>query len=112
MSARLNTPSTSKGAETGPLSLWPWMVKAPVPRPLTTDVVAEVADKYGFTAEQIRGARGSNPVTRARQEVMWILHVQLGRSSTIVGRALRRDHTTVLYGAVQHAKRLAEAAAA
>ena len=96
-----------------PLSLWPWRLPAPpAPLPRVRDILAEVAQRRGLTAEAIVGrARAPAALVAARQEVM-ARAVASGRSLHAIGRELDRDHTTVLHGARAHARRVARAEAA
>ena len=60
------------------------------------NVLISVAFAYGTSVEKIRSDSRRANVTAARQAAAWLLR-QRGMSLTDIGRALNRDHTTVLY---------------
>jgi len=60
-------------------------------------IIDEVGAETGFSPAQIRGRGRQAALAEARQMVMYIAHNQ-GLSSAEIGRAMRRDHTTVLHG--------------
>lgn len=68
-------------------------------------IIAEVAAKYGVLPVLILSDCSARIASRPRQEVMWRL-VGLGYSTLEVGRALNRDHSTVVHGARMHKARM------
>lgn len=68
-------------------------------------IIAEVAAKYGVLPVLILSNCSARIASRPRQEVMWRL-VGLGYSTLEVGRALNRDHSTVVHGARRHKARM------
>jgi chromosomal replication initiation ATPase DnaA len=63
---------------------------------------------FGIDASELRSKRGRSPrLVQARQALMYALHAAAGMSYQEIGRALGRDHTTVLYGARQAQARAA-----
>jgi chromosomal replication initiation ATPase DnaA len=74
-------------------------------------MVLEIAEKHGFTPEQIAGPSRDRALVKARQEVMYELRM-MGLSFPIIGRFVgNRDHTTCLHGYRTHKKYLASIAA-
>lgn len=74
-------------------------------------IVAAVAVETGLTPTAILSDMRQGPIVRARQEV-YARALDAGFSSIAVGRAMGRDHSTVLYGAnLVWARRKAQVAA-
>jgi chromosomal replication initiation ATPase DnaA len=69
-------------------------------------VVAEVAARHGVIPKLITSDSCARIASFPRQEVMWLLR-QRGYSTIQIGRALGRDHSTVIHGARAHAARMA-----
>jgi hypothetical protein len=61
------------------------------------EIVDAVATYYGLTRRLLLSPCRTAPVAQARQVAMYLLREQ-GLSYSTVGRLLRRDHATVLYG--------------
>lgn len=62
-------------------------------------IIHETAEYFGFTYAHLVGERRSAPIVRARQVAMYIAHgVVLNSTYPMIGRAFRRDHTTILHG--------------
>lgn len=73
-------------------------------------IIAQVAEQHGLTAAELLGATRVRSIAYARQEAMWRISRELGRSLPEIGRMMGgRDHTTVLHGIRAHERRLAEA---
>ena len=69
-----------------------------LPRPLMlSDIVAVVARRHGVSPSEIRSERRTSPVVRARQRAVWLCKRMTLRSLPAIGRAVGRDHTTVLH---------------
>ena len=69
-------------------------------------LVQDLADKSGFTPEQITGQRRIWPLVQVRQYGM-LLARQAGFSLSQIGRAFGgRDHTTVIHGVRTAAARM------
>lgn len=60
-------------------------------------IIARIAEETGIQAERITGHERIRAVAHARQAVMLACH-RAGHSKAAIGRALNRDHTTVMHG--------------
>lgn len=70
-------------------------------------MVAELAKEHGVTVEQLRSSNRRKPIVAIRQDIMARAYAT-GRWSYIsVGKALDRDHTTVIH-ACRKVRALAE----
>jgi chromosomal replication initiation ATPase DnaA len=97
------------------LSLWrgPMLIPAS-PHRSARDIVREVAEGNGLTVDDLTGPSRLRYVCYARHEAMWLIRqvkASDGKprfSMPFIGSLLGgRDHTTVLHGIREHAKRLA-----
>lgn len=61
-------------------------------------IIAIVADKYGMEPSDLTGKRRSQDIALARQVAMYICREMTELSTTAIGKAFGRDHTTVLHG--------------
>ena len=61
-------------------------------------IIKLCAERFGFSVGEILSGRRRRPLTRARQAAMWICHEATARSFPELGRAFRRDHTTIMHG--------------
>jgi chromosomal replication initiator protein len=61
------------------------------------DVLARVAQFYRVTVEKLLGPHRHRAVARPRMIAMLLLH-ERGMSLHAIGRAVRRDHSTVVHG--------------
>lgn len=78
------------------------MAKAPrVVGPVVHSVIARVALETGISVEDIQGDRKAAPICAARFRVYAEAHAA-GASYAAIGRALGRDHTTVMAGAARY----------
>lgn len=69
-------------------------------------IIRQVCDKHGVAKKDIIGPSRVPQVVRARYEAMYRIRHELALSLARVGRALGgRDHTTVLHGVREHARR-------
>lgn len=82
------------------------------PGPTIKEIVAQVAEKHGLTFSQLCGPQTCRAIAWPRHEAMWRAY-QTGRfSNQQIARVLgKRDHSTVIYGRREHAKRAALARA-
>lgn len=64
-----------------------------------------VCRRYGVTQVDIYGRSHSRKYAHPRQEVMWLAR-QAGLSFPQIGKALGRDHTSILHGIRAHEARL------
>jgi len=64
-------------------------------------IIKLCAERFGFSVSEILSGRRRRPLTRARQAAMWISHEATARSFPELGRAFRRDHTTIMH-AIRH----------
>lgn len=62
----------------------------------TPQMVRAAADLYGTTPEAIRGPARDKSIATARMVACWLLR-QTGLSYPEIGRAVDRDHTTVMH---------------
>ncbi|MGE5500595.1 MAG: helix-turn-helix domain-containing protein [Ignavibacteriales bacterium] len=75
------------------------------------DIIREVAEDHGLTPEDITGRSRCRKIAHARQDAMWrARQVKWASgaprySAPMIGRALNRDHSTVLAGIEAHAVR-------
>lgn len=60
-------------------------------------VLSEVSASHGISVATLLGRRRRGAVVEARREAVRRLTDELQMSTTSIGRALKRDHTTVLY---------------
>ena len=71
-------------------------------------IVLRVAQLHGVPVSHvIDPARRGRWLAAVRQEAAWLLHRRVGLSLHQIGRALERDHTTVLYAVRAFERRLA-----
>lgn len=68
------------------------------------DIVRAVADRMGVTVDEIRGRSREAAVVQARRAAIKALHMS-GRKVGRIGRAVARDHSTVIYSLKQMAAR-------
>lgn len=61
------------------------------------EIVDIVAAHYGLTRQVLLSPRRTAPIARARHMAMYLLREQ-GMTYAQIGRFLRRDHSTALYG--------------
>jgi len=90
-------------------SLFPKMI---MPRrrraaPSAAAVIADVAKFYGVTVAEILSPRREYRLSEPRHVAMWCAARLTGLSFPQLGRAFRRDHTTIMYAVRQVAKRRA-----
>jgi hypothetical protein len=72
----------------------------------TKQIIREVVEKHGIRVWELKSGRRAHEVVLARQEACYRLRVERKMSLPEIGRRLGgRDHTTVLHGCRQHAKR-------
>lgn len=77
----------------------------PIPYTHTRTILAETAEKYGLTVDDLRGPRRHHTVSWARQEAFYRLHAERKNLTLpMIGRLLNKDHTTALYGIRRYAK--------
>ncbi|MFO0449914.1 MAG: helix-turn-helix domain-containing protein [Pseudomonadota bacterium] len=60
------------------------------------EIAERLADNAGYTLEDIRGKDRRNEIAIVRQLIAWHLY-RMGATLKDTGRAIRRDHTTVIY---------------
>ncbi len=75
-----------------------------LPHPSVREIVVAVAKEYGLSPLDIISHRRTRNVTGPRQLVMYIASRFTPMALSKIGRALGRDHTTVLNGARRIAK--------
>jgi|GEM_PF-695717 len=67
-------------------------------RILSADVARVVCGIWPVTLDELRGRVRQRRVAEARHAAMWLCCRYGNRSTTVLGRYFRRDHTTVLHG--------------
>jgi hypothetical protein len=74
-------------------------------------ITAEVAFRHGYSVNDLKSARRTKDIVRARHEAFWRCREETEHSLPAIGRFMGgKDHTTVLYGIGQHEKRMNQAA--
>lgn len=67
-------------------------------RPSVIDLyAARVAALFGVTLDDIKGGRRHTKIVDARHALAWALRHGAGASYLDIGRALNRDHTSIIY---------------
>lgn len=74
------------------------------------EITQEVIDAYRLSWDEILGRSQERRVAWPRQEAWSVIWAQGRLSLPEIGRRFDRDHTTVLHGVRQHAKRMAQQA--
>lgn len=69
--------------------------------PTIEAVIGEMARIHGLLPEDLSGRSRRRQFVEARQQAMWLARWVLGLSYPAIGRALGRDHSTVMYGVRQ-----------
>jgi chromosomal replication initiation ATPase DnaA len=77
---------------------------AQVPRAEIDAIIDLVARRHGMSIDVLRGKSRSAPLVRIRQLAMSEAR-DAGYSLPEIGRALNRDHTTVLHGIRRHRRK-------
>lgn len=62
------------------------------------EIQRAVADHFGLTLADLIGPARDRKTSRPRQVAMWLCREITGKSMAEIGRAFRRDHTTVMHG--------------
>jgi chromosomal replication initiation ATPase DnaA len=68
-------------------------------------IVAEVARRHGISAERLCSRMRERHLAAAREEAIWMLR-QRGLSTLVIGAAMNRDHSTVVYTLAKLRKRM------
>ena len=74
------------------------MLATTPPPPRIAAIIGAVAQAFSVPVRQILSPRRAAPIVRARQAAMHLALELSGHSSIAIGRALGRDHSTVLHG--------------
>lgn len=69
------------------------------------DIIAAVADRRGFKAEDLRGPSRKRPIAHARHEAMYLCRLEGRWTFPQIGRVFARDHATVIHGIRAHEAR-------
>lgn len=80
----------------------PLLAGAPIGR--ARELLEPVLQRHMVTWKQVAGKDRHNVIVAARQECMWVLN-KAGMSLPMIGRFMKRDHTTVLHGVQQHERK-------
>lgn len=84
-------------AETGDQASMRRLLRLPHGGPPTiTDVARFIAPDFGTTTNQILSGNQAREATDARQALCYAAHL-LGHSYSSIGRAIERDHSTVMH---------------
>ena len=68
-------------------------------KPKMRDVIIRMCGHYRYGAASILGCDRRYDVTLVRQKVMWVLsNLFPDKSVSAIGRAMNKDHTTILHG--------------
>jgi len=79
----------------------------PTSRAKAREILQEVADRTGFTIEELVSMRRHQPLCDARNELYYRLKDETTWSYPRIGKFLGdRDHSTIISGAKKHARRL------
>lgn len=82
------------------------LVTARLPKRRSDTIIKECCEKYEISIQELRSKRRKKKLVHARQEVMYWLYAETSLTLPMIGKRLGgRDHTTVLHGLRQHAKR-------
>lgn len=65
---------------------------------MIADIQRSVAAHFGLTVGMLTGPRRARAIARPRQMAMYLASVKTNKSLPQIGRAFRRDHTTVMHG--------------
>ncbi len=86
------------------------IVNSNQPRAITPELILEaVSHKFGFTIDEIQGARRHRPLVTARQIAMYVFREQTELSYPAIAREFGgRDHTTVIHAVEKIGKLMAE----
>lgn len=68
------------------------------PTVMIADVMQATVELTGFSADTLRSNKRNADLAEARQFLMHVAKVSTGKSFPQIGRALNRDHTTIMYG--------------
>ncbi|MBK1625218.1 helix-turn-helix domain-containing protein [Afifella marina] len=68
-------------------------------------IVVEVAAAHGVRVRDLQSVARNPRINEARQEAMYRIACETDLPLTVVGRLLRRDHSTIQYGVRAHAAR-------
>lgn len=69
-------------------------------------VLAVVSAEFETPLSDLLSERRQRRLVRPRQAAMWLAREFTRHSLPTIGRAMRRDHTTVLHGIAAHQRRL------
>ena len=96
---RLSQIGQQRPPEPAPAPAEPEPAPTPPPPPLPSlaSLLETVAAEHGVTVDALRGRGRMKPLPRIRQEFCLRALETKNFSSTQLGRALNRDHTSVLY---------------
>lgn len=70
-----------------------------------SEIIVEVARSHGVSLNDILCAGRSRDIVRIRHEAMYLCARDTPHSLPAMGRRFCRDHTTIIHGIRQHAKR-------
>lgn len=80
----------------------------PNPDPSVATIIEAAASAFAVSRIDVLSDRRDRPAVLARQSAMWLARRTTLQSYPAIGRALRRDHTTVMYGVSRIDQRMAD----
>jgi chromosomal replication initiation ATPase DnaA len=72
------------------------------------EIMIEVAAKHGLTPAQILGDQRPRKIAAARHEIMYRASKEALASLTVIGKVLRKDHTSVKHGIKKYEERVGQ----
>jgi chromosomal replication initiator protein len=83
----------------------------PRPAPAASDVTAAriieaTAAMFGVTTRELLSDRRDSPLVSARHAAMWLARKMTVLGYPGLGRAFKRDHSTVMYGVARASERM------
>jgi chromosomal replication initiation ATPase DnaA len=85
--------------------VWLMEIREKLSKRTLRDIIRDVSEETGVSVAEIIGRARTGRIVKARQAVMYCARREGRFSTTQIGRALHRDHTTVIYGADAYAEK-------
>lgn len=77
-------------------------------RPPVAAVLRATARVFGVSTAEMISERRSRGIIIPRHVAMWVAYKRTGQSTPAIGRVMRRDHSTVIFGIAANEKRMAK----
>lgn len=74
-------------------------------RSTLADIIFFISTETGIPRRDLLGQSRLRPIVEARQLLMYRAATETDKSYPIIGKAIARDHTTVMYGIQAHCRR-------